>query len=653
MNKRIHLTPFTAKIISFFLITILTCSLVAIISSIINKKTTELTKENQQDICIHMASGLASTLYSEKKIHEKLKYTEDSENADNSIDGLSIEHINIILQEIDLGPMDHLILTDDQNHKFIYKNDVNSIISDKDIDLSKMKSDNEYVTFDKYGSYYICRRQIRDTNCTIYLVYSQPVLNQLLPIRTSHSFLIISLTIIFIIILLSMENLIMDIFQKNQMIASVYDPLTNLWTRQKFESEAGKELKRNRQGKFILIETDIRGFKFINQNYGEEAADKLLQYYAKKLSEKTQKYKALIGHGFADHFYILLKISSVHTAMIVFKEQLSILNQEIKDYEIPFFPKFGISFFMGKTREKEATIQNLIGQASFAKSTIKDTALNQYSIYNSKLLKRINEERYIESHSETALENNEFFVMYQPKVLLNSEKIGGAEALVRWNNPEMGIMNPDQFIPLFEKNGFIKKLDFYVYEQVFKFIQKQIDSGGNIVPISVNMSRNHDKPEKFLHDFMQMFNKYSIPKNLIEIEILERSVMNNNTLREFTDLLHKEGFTVAMDDFGSGESSLNMLTKIPVDVLKFDRTFLSSSTTENGNLDPSSADFIKILVDLSKNLKKHTIFEGVETQGQRDFLKSINCDQVQGYFYSKPLFEQEFINFLSTHPKID
>lgn len=649
MNKKFFLTPFTATFLSFLIIAFLSCSLVAIIVSLSNNKNAAIAKNNQQEICIHMSNSLASSVHAVKKLYDDNSQEKTEKNEFSQIDELPVKQINLVFEEMDLGPLDTILITDKNGQKLIYKNIKNSPLTKEDLNFEKMTLDNAPINLNKTDSFFVCRRKIQDTNCQIYFIFSQQMLNQMVPIKKMPVFFLIIASSIFIFIQMAFENFLMKLLQKNQMIASVYDPLTNLWTRQKFESEAEKQLKKNKQGKFILIETDIRGFKFINQNYGEKAADGLLQYYAKKLSEKTQKYKALIGHGFADHFYILLKINSVHSSMIVFKEQLSILNQEIKDYDIPFFPKFGISFFMGKTREKELSIQNLIGQASFAKSTIKDTALTQYSIYNSKLLKKINEERYIESHSDLALDKEEFFVMYQPKIMLNTDEVGGAEALVRWDNPEMGIMSPEQFIHIFEKNGFIKKLDFYVYDKVFAFIQKQIDNNANIVPISVNMSRNHDKPEKFIHDFMQLFNKYSIPKNLIEIEILERSVMNNNTLRELTDLLHKEGFTVAMDDFGSGESSLNMLTKIPVDVLKFDRTFLSSSTNNEGELDPNSADFIKILVDLSRNLKKHTIFEGVETQSQRDFLKSINCDQVQGYFYSKPLFEQEFIEFLKTH----
>lgn len=432
----------------------------------------------------------------------------------------------------------------------------------------------------------------------------------------------------------------------NRLKSISIDPLTNLWTRTHFEQEAEKLLRKYPRSKFMLIEGDIRGFKFINQNFGGENADKTIIFFANVLKESTKDLDAIMARGFADHFYFFARISSVHKAMAEFKKQNETINELIKNFDISFFPKFGIAFLMKRDDENKVTIQELIGQASFAKSTIKDNMLIQHAIYNSRLLKTVNKERYIESNMEIALNTNQFFVMYQPKIELLTDKIVGAEALVRWNSPNLGVVYPDEFIPLFEKNGFIKKLDFYVYEKVFAFIQRQLDENKPIVPISVNMSRSHSKPDKFMHDFLAIFHKFNIPPRFVEVEILERSFMNGNTLKEFTELLHAEGFTVAMDDFGSGESSLNMLTQIPVDVLKFDRTFLYSAT-QNGTIDPTSANFIETLIELGKNLKKQTIFEGVETQEQIDFLRSVDCDQVQGYFFSKPLTENDFIDYLN------
>ena len=495
---------------------------------------------------------------------------------------------------------------------------------------------------------YLITSKIPESGWTISLKVSMEEIDEIYELQRKSEIMIFIVAFLTILGLVIVETKILDFFQKKQLISTVYDPLTNLWTRQRFEVEANK-MVRNPRAKFMLIETDIRGFKFINQNYGEEAADKLIVYYSKILNICIGDYHGIIGRGFADHFYILLKITSVHKAMNVFRDALTKITDDVKSYEIPFFPKFGISFLMPGDNPTGNKIQNLIGQASFAKSTIKDNLLTQFSVYNSKLLEKINEEQFIESHMQQALDQKEFFVMYQPKISLTDDKIVGAEALVRWNNPKLGLMTPDKFIPLFEKNGFITKLDYYVYEEVFKFIQNRLAKNLPVVPISVNMSRNHNKPEKFMHDFMEIFTKYSIPPCLIQIEILERSVMDNTTLKDITEKLHKEGFTVAMDDFGSGESSLNMLTKIPVDVLKFDREFLNASTDKEGRIDKKSEKFIHILIDLSKNLEKQTVFEGVETQAQRDFLRSINCDQAQGYFYSKPLAEQDFVQFIKLH----
>lgn len=463
-------------------------------------------------------------------------------------------------------------------------------------------------------------------------------------------FLILFISIIALIGLLCIEMTVSNYFYKNQLIEPVYDPLTKLWTRQKFERSAEKLIKKNTKAKYMMIEADIRGFKFINQNYREDVADKMIYFFSALLNQIALEYKGYIGRGYADHFYLFFRINNVAEAMNIFKGRLYLVNEQIRNYEIPFIPKFGITFCK-PIYHPDITIKDLVGQASFAKSTMKDSMLSPYAIYNAHLLSQINDEQKIEQRMKTALENQEFFIMYQPKVLLSDESVVGAEALVRWQNPDFGMIYPDKFIPLFERNGFIVKLDFYVYDKVFSFLDSQIKAGNPVVPISVNMSRNHNQPEKFMFEFMRIFRQYAIPPYLIQVEILERSVMDRDTLREITDELHKEGFSVAMDDFGSGESSLNMLTEIPVDVLKFDREFLKASFNSQGFMEEKSATFIRSLIDLSKNLDKETVFEGVETQSQRDFLRSINCDQVQGYFYSQPLMEEDFLSFIRARSK--
>lgn len=492
-------------------------------------------------------------------------------------------------------------------------------------------------------------KPVFNTNWT--LLFIEPISNfdQTQKAFTKDQLICSIIVLILFILIYVAEMIFLHFIQKKRNLALKYDSLTGLLTRQRFEREAGIAVRYNKNKKFMLIEADIRGFKFINQNYGGLEADKLIVFFSILLKDFTDQNNGLIGRGYADHFYMIFEIKSVRRSMTVFKKALTTFNQEISGYDFQFFPKFGISFILTKGQKRDkSVIQSLIGQASFAKNAIKDDLTKQYALYNTRLLKKINEERYIENNMEKALLNKEFFVVYQPKINLLTEKIVGAEALVRWNSPTLGLLPPAKFIELFEKNSFVKKLDFYVYDSVFRFLQHRLDNNLPVVPISVNMSRNHSKPEKFMHDFMEIYHKYNIPANLIQVEILERSVLNNNIMLEITELLHKEGFTVAMDDFGSGESSLNMLTQVPVDVLKFDRSFLLASK-ENGGIDNTTGTFISTLIELSHKLNKDTVFEGVETEKQKEFLKQNNCGVVQGFWYSKPLTVNEFEEYLEKH----
>ena len=489
---------------------------------------------------------------------------------------------------------------------------------------------------------------IKDCNWTLTVGFYKKELSKIYSQQNILRFIVILISLGSLLFLLLIEMRIIDYFHSKQIISMSYDTLTNLWTRQKFELEAAKIIRRNPNAIFMLVEADIRGFKFINQNYGSAAADKAIVFLSSEMNKFARVNHGIIGRGYADCFYLLLKVKGVTDAMKVFDKELSSLIENVKAYEIPFFPKLGITFFRARYSRK-ISVCELINQASFAKSTIKNNMQANYAIYNERMTDKANEENFIELGMEKALGNNEFFVMYQPKISLEDDKIVGAEALVRWNSPERGIITPDNFIPIFERNNSVQKLDYYVYDKVFAFIDRQLKEGKKIVPISVNMSRNHNKPEKFVQDFMRIFNKYNIPPKYVQVEIIERSVMDNSALYDITERLHAQGFTVAMDDFGTGESSLSMLTKVPVDVLKFDREFLVSSTDENGEMDEKSANFISVLISLGKHLDKETVFEGVETEKQRDFLRSIRCDQVQGFFYSKPLSEEEFIKFMEEH----
>lgn len=428
-----------------------------------------------------------------------------------------------------------------------------------------------------------------------------------------------------------------------------YDPLTELWTRPKFEKEAQALLDKNEGSSFVAMEIDIPGFKFINQSFGKTSADEILKIAAEEILDFAKYRAGLCCRGYADHFYFISPIGNVGEFMETFETMITKAESALAVTQTPVHLKYGITFVLPQIQfyNTKRTVQDLVGEASYAKGTIKNNMLQTYAIYSRQMQEKIDRDQRIERHMEHALERGEFFVVYQPKIGLEDDKIKGAEALVRWNstNEKLGFLSPADFIPVFEKNGFIVKLDFEVYEMVFKFLRQQLDAGNPVVPISVNMSRSHKNPDKFVKEFVSRFKKYNLDPSLIEIEILERSADEDAyNLVAVTEKLHECGFSVAMDDFGSGQSSLNMLSEVPIDVLKFDQSFLKKDTTKEGHI-----QMINTLLGLGKILNKKTLFEGVETEEQRDMLRSFNCDQVQGYFYSRPLAEKDFVSFIKDH----
>lgn len=455
----------------------------------------------------------------------------------------------------------------------------------------------------------------------------------------------LALLVYYIVSIISLRR-----FDKMRQEEMENDSITGLFTRQVLEKKAQEELNESPEGPFVVIVADLNGFKFINKVYGESAGNDVLCEFAAMLRMICRSYGGIAARGYADHFYYFAHLrSTIERFVEKFGWISDNLAKASKGTVHTFSPRYGIAFASSQKSEytngEKKTILQLIGEASTARKIAKSSNDISYRIYNNAMESRIVREQVIERNMHKALENGEFFVVYQPKISLETDKIIGAEALVRWKSPEMGILPPNEFIPVFERDGFIKDLDFAVYEMAFKLLRRLLDEGHAVVPISLNMSRCHTDPESFIAEFMRRFEKYNLPPSLIEIEILERTVANEKPiLKEVTSSMQRLGFSVAMDDFGSGESSLNMLGSIPINTLKFDQNFLRSNPDTE-----QLRSFIKSLMLMAKQLQKKTVFEGVETAAQRDFLKSINCDSVQGFFYSKPLAEADFITFMEQH----
>lgn len=430
---------------------------------------------------------------------------------------------------------------------------------------------------------------------------------------------------------------------------SDFDELTGLWTESRFEEECERLLKENPDKNYMLFGIDIRGFRIVQQTEGVAAANEQLMTLAKRLGQIALQQNGIAARGAIDHLYMMYPIGQKT------KEE-ALAEYESFLYNGNYFPgragerlptKTGI-VFAGKDYEKDG-VQSLIGKSSYAKHIIQDNLLQNYSVYDENMEARIIKDKKIERYIPVAFSHQEFYVVYQPKVDLTSGKVIGAEALVRWHSPELGNCMPDEFITLFERNGYINRLDFYVYKKVFEFLDGRAKAGKPIVPISVNMSRFHLADEKFVKKFWDLFTNYNIPPSMIEVEIVERSVgAGDNRLLEVTKQLHEKNFRVAIDDFGNGESSLNIISEIPADVLKLDQKFMR--VDKDGKI-PNEDEYkiVAKIVEMAKALGKETICEGVETEQQISFLRSVDVNYVQGFYYSRPLSEEDFVRYLEDH----
>ncbi|AOR23827.1 EAL domain-containing protein [Clostridium taeniosporum] len=417
------------------------------------------------------------------------------------------------------------------------------------------------------------------------------------------------------------------------------DSLTGLITLPKFEVMAS-ELLNKTNNKYALIYSDFDKFKYINETAGYSVGNKVLFKFSYIISKSIYKDE-LVCRPSADNFLSLIKykdIDSLKSRLIEFNDQIIKLQKEE-------FNHLKISIISGiyLVNNVNDTLISMIDKANVARKTIKGSHKSQFAFYDSKLHIKSTKEKKIENRMMDALENKEFTIYLQPKINLSNKKLVGAEALVRWIAPNNTVFYPADFIPLFEKNGFITELDFYVYEEVFKMLKNWIDNKLKIIPISINISRAHINSDNFISRLTSLIKKYDIPMNLIELELTETIFLDNikqvlQVVRELKNL----GFTFSIDDFGAGYSSLNILKELPIDVLKLDKSFFPKNTISN-----KDKIIVTNIVKMAKELKINVLCEGVETQEQVNFLNEIKCDMVQGYFFSKPIpinkFKEEFI----------
>lgn len=428
------------------------------------------------------------------------------------------------------------------------------------------------------------------------------------------------------------------------------DTLTGLDSYEIFLQKLEKEMQEIGDDRIVIVYTDIKHFKYINDTYGYKVGDKLLKEFVNQFMKASENL-ICAARVYSDNFVTASRLTNDGLSNEEFRNLIDQIN---KDREREFREKYlnsrlqfctGISITDKNSRSLEA--ETAVSNANLARKVAKEMENDCCVLFDQSMMEGIRREVEITSGIPKALEHKEFQVYFQPKMETDTMELIGAEALVRWQKPDGEFVYPDEFIPLIERSGQIVDVDYYVYREVFRFLAERIKAGKKVVPISLNVSRMHLNKMHILKYVKELLEEFQIPCSLVEFELTE-SIYLENTERalELVEGLHKMGIKVSMDDFGSGYSSLNLLSKLPIDIIKLDRVFL-----KEGELQESDRVIISCVVDMANRLKIASLCEGVETLEQSNYLKEVGCQMQQGFYFSRPIPQEMFESFIDTSSK--
>ena len=432
------------------------------------------------------------------------------------------------------------------------------------------------------------------------------------------------------------ENINGEILYKQKLeYQSEFDRLTGIYNKLSFFKNTHRMLISNKNTKYVIIVWDIERFKIINDLFGSTTGDDILQHMGEFLRSHMDA-NGTYGRLNGDKFVMCLPYD-----MLNIDEMQEIFQKKIKELNINDF-ELVICFGMYIVNDPDEPVNLMCDRANLAQRTVKGNYMTRYAFYNENMRKKLIYEQEVINEMNHALDTGQFCIFLQAQYDNISNEIIGAEALVRWAHPTKGTIKPKLFIDIFEQNGFIIKLDKFVCECACREIRSLIDRGYTPVPISLNISRidlyNHD----FCRLLSDILKKYDVPVSMINIEITESAYTENAMqLIKSIEELKSYGFSIHMDDFGSGYSSLNTLKDVPVDVLKLDMRFLSGEISTG-----RGCNILNSILRMAEWINIPVIAEGVENEKQADFLKNIGCSLVQGYYYSEPLSLADFESLL-------
>lgn len=416
------------------------------------------------------------------------------------------------------------------------------------------------------------------------------------------------------------------------------DTLTGGINLKRFEIDAESLLNSKRH--YCMIYVNMVKFKYFNYQFGKVAGDDLIaELYS--LLEKHLEDNELVGRSYADRFCMMLQYNGSE----MLHQRLNDIISDITDfigekYEINAFIRCGVHI----PNNGISNVMLALDKARMALSNDTNDYLLQPICYFSDFMYKTDVElNDLEQKAELALKENDFIVYYQAKRDIKENKWIGCEALVRWLDPVDGLISPGKFITIFEKNGFIVKLDLYVFEEICKSLRALLDANEKVLPVSVNLSKKHLNRANFMKNYRDIIKKYNIPKNYIEFEITELTLLENDELLRTTiSEIHQMGCLCSIDDFGSGYSSLTMIRDFDFDIVKLDRQLFMG---KNG-FDDECKNVVNAIVKLCEVMNKKVIAEGIETEEQVEFLKSINCNEVQGFYFAKPVPLESYLDLI-------
>lgn len=421
----------------------------------------------------------------------------------------------------------------------------------------------------------------------------------------------------------------------SKMQNNLFDELTGIYNQQSFFEYTAQMLDKYPDISFCLIYWNIRKFRTTNDLFGWQAGDKILIHWANTLREILGDELAVYARMDHDNFVCCVTEDFLNNSDWT---KLGEISYFTGDTEYHFYSCCGLY----KITDRTLPLSNMIDKARAAMETIKNNYMTLYAWYDESMWNALLEEQRMNTEFKTAIAERQFKVYYQPICRASDGLITSAEALVRWQHPTKGMISPGVFIPLFEKNGFISILDRYVWDEVCAMQQSRLDQGLATVPVSVNVSRVEFYNPALCDDIRNIVKKHNISPDFIKIEITESAYSDNPVqVLEAIKKLHAYGFSVLMDDFGSGYSSLNMLKDLPIDVLKIDMRFLDDFEKSQ-----KATIILESIIRLAKWMKLSVVSEGVETQREWEYLRSVECDSVQGYYFYRPMPQESFTALL-------